>query len=95
MQSALRYRRFPRRHYSIHGFPSLFQSDLAEMKESNGYKYILVIVDAYTLFLMTKAIKRKNSETIVEEFKTVFRKFGSPMVLETDAGTKFLYQILF
>ena len=60
LQNALRFRKFPRRHYSIHGWGSLWQADLAEMKQSNGFKYILVIVDCFSLFLMTRPIKNKK-----------------------------------
>ena len=86
LQSALRFRKFPRRNYEIHGYGALYQSDLAQMKTSNGYKYILVVIDAYTLFLMCKALKNKKAETITNEFKEVFSKYGAPTVLETDAG---------
>ncbi len=89
LQFAKRVRKFPRRHYSIIGFASLWQSDLTEMNISDGFRYILIIIDAYTLFLVAKPLKNKTAETITSEFKLVFEEYGAPVCLETDAGGEF------
>ena len=86
LQNVTRSRNIPRRSYNIHGFGSLFQTDLTELKVVDNYRYILVIIDCYTLFLQTYPLKNKQADTIVEAFKSAFSEYGAPNNIESDAG---------
>ena len=63
-----------------------FQIDLAEMRVSNGFRYIFVLVDIYTLFVVATALQRKSSESVKNELEKVFQKYGKPENIETDQG---------
>ena len=56
------------------------------MKASDGYRYIFVLIDVYTLFLIATPLKNRSSEVVKAEFEAVFSKYGKPINLETDSG---------
>ena len=59
------------------------------MKPSNGFKYILVLIDVYTLFTYAVALKQKKSSGLKEELNQFFSKFGKPETFESDKGGEF------
>ena len=59
------------------------------MKASNGFRYIFLLVDVYTLFMVATALDNKRSETIEKEISKVFAKYGKPENFETDEGIFF------
>ena len=90
LQSAMRIRKFERRHYFVHGFRSLFEADLAEFEKFEGYRYLLVVIDVYTLFLWTYPLRDKTSQTVIQHMQTVFNSVGKPNTVNSDAGGEFL-----
>lgn len=85
---------FPRRHTIIKGYRDLFQIDLGEFhyaKENNGYKYILFVIDCYSKFLWTRALKSKNAEETTSAMKDVLKEVGypPPRNIQSDDGTEF------
>ena len=84
-------RTFPRRSYDIEAYGDLTQADLAFFPESpQGYKYILILIDAFSRHLFAEPLKTKTSEELGKAFKKIFKEFGSPITkLETDEGTEF------
>lgn len=90
LQNITYNKKFLRREYFVHGWNKLWQMDLAEMKPTNGYRYIFVLVEVYTLFTVTKCLINKRSNTIEKVLKSVIDKYGKPESIETDAGGEFL-----
>ena len=81
---------FPKRDYSVHGFLQVMQADLSVMKPINDFKYLLVCIDLYTLFIWAMPITNKRPETIRKELSSIFEKYGKPSELQTDSGGEFL-----
>ena len=72
--------------------PDIFyQSDLLFMPEDKGYKYILVVVDAYDGKLDAEAVKTKDNKTILKAFKDIFSRhiLNHPLIITMDSGTEF------
>jgi len=56
---------------------------------SNGYKYILVIVDAYTKFVWLFPTKSAGTDEVLIILKSLFAMFGYPQYIISDRGTAF------
>ena len=81
---------FPTREYSVHGFLSLVQADLTQPKpQINGFKYLLVCIDIYTLFIWAFPLPDKRPKTLQIEFKKIFDQYGKPDELQSDEGGEF------
>ena len=84
-------RNIERRSYSVHNYGELVQADIAFMFEFEGYKYFLLLVDCFSFKIFTVPLKSKDSLTVSEAFKIIFKKFGSQIYeLQTDRGSEFL-----
>ena len=70
-----------------------WQIDLTSTTEYNGYKYIVVIIDLFSKFIYTKALKKKDSKTVLAFIKKVFL-IEKPKVLQSDNGLEFKNNIL-
>jgi len=81
-------RKFPRRPYSVAGYGSLLQCDLAVMFEKDGWKYFLVVVDVYSRKLFVELLKDKSAPTVKKAFVKIFATFSTPITsIETDEVT--------
>lgn len=85
---------YKRRHVVITGLNDLYQADLVEMipyaKFNKGFRYILVIINAFSKFVWVYPLKRKTGKDVTD----VMRKFLSsikitPKNLQTDMGKEF------
>lgn len=56
------------------------------MKVSNSYRYILIVIDVYTLFFVCASLANKRSSTVKNALLPIFEKYGKPERMETDAG---------
>lgn len=88
---------FPRRRVIVKGLDDLFQADLVEMilysKINKGYKYILVVIDVFSKFLWTKAVKNKSGPDVTQAMKSILIKSNRiPQNLQTDLGKEFYNQ---
>jgi len=54
-----------------------------------GYKHILLIVDAFTRFTWLLPVKSTSSRETIKQFQHVFKFFGFPQEIVTDRGTAF------
>lgn len=71
------------------------EMDLAIMTtESAGFKYILVIVDLATKFVVLKNLSRKDESTMAETLSFIFSICGPPKEIRTDQGTEFFNKAL-
>lgn len=84
---------FPRRQVILKDIDDLWQADLMDMqafsKVNRGYKYILVIIDAFSKYAWTIPLKQKNKQQVSEAFKTLLDKGRVPKNLQTDLGKEF------
>lgn len=56
---------------------------------SNGSKYILIIVDAFTRFINLFPVKTTSSKETIKNLSYVFSDRGNPSILISDRGTTF------
>jgi hypothetical protein len=86
-------RRFPRAKVIAYFQNFAWQADLAEIKnwvQNRKYRYILLVVDCFDLFLWTRPLKNKQSRTVADAFRDILDVSGrTPASLFTDLGTEF------
>lgn len=85
-------RKYTRRRVNVYGKNDLFQADLVEMipysKENKGYKYILCIIDCFTKFAWSVALKSKIGLDVAVAAEKIF-SHRRPNLLHVDRGTEF------
>ena len=75
---------------------SIDLADFSDYKTSNnkGFRYIFVIIDSFSKYLLCIPLKNKNSQTITNEFSNILTKSKRrPLNLESDRGAKFYNSI--
>lgn len=86
-------RNFVRRRVIIKGIDDLWQGDLAEFlpysRENKGHKYILIIIDCFSKYLWTHALKDKSAKAVRDAMSNILLKGRVPKNLQTDAGKEF------
>jgi hypothetical protein len=87
-------KRYKRRRYTLLGIDDLWQADLADVsnlaRHNDGYKFWLVIIDAFSKFLWVVPIKNKLGSTVADALNQVMlNKNRKPRNLNTDSGTEF------
>lgn len=85
---------FKRRRVIIKGLNDLFQADLVEMipyaKSNKGFRYILVVINAFSKYVWAYPVKRKTGQAVSEAMKRVFSTTNNvPTHLQTDMGKEF------
>lgn len=84
---------FPRRHVILKDINDLWQADLVDLQSISsyncGYKYILVVIDAFSKYVWTIPLKRKTKDEVFAAFKGLFKDKQIPKNLQTDLGTEF------
>lgn len=58
-------------------------------RTSEGYKYILLMLDGFTKFCILKPLKTLNSQELVPLIRETITLFGTPSKVITDRGTNF------
>lgn len=84
---------FKRRSYVIKGLNDLWQADLADYSkysdENRGYKWLLVVIDAFTKVVYIEALKTKSGTEVTEAFEKILKRAAAPKNLHVDQGTEF------
>jgi hypothetical protein len=87
---------YKRRRTILHGIDDLWQADLAEYRdycnENKGYKYILVVIDCFSKFLWTIALKDKSAASVTNGMNDILKGKRQPSNLQTDNGKEFYNQ---
>lgn len=67
------------------------QMDLTGPKQisKGGNKYILILIDVFTGFIIVRPMPNKESGSVLSCLKEIFASFGSPAILQSDCGTEF------
>ena len=61
------------------------------VKNNKGYRYILVVIDNFSMFGWTVPLKNKSAETITDEVSDLIDKSKrKPNLIETDDGKEFV-----
>lgn len=87
-------KRFQRRRTIVRGLDDLWQADLADMvpyvKSNKNYRYILVVIDCFSKYLWTRALKTKTGNEVQAALSSIFSENGRvPKNFQTDAGKEF------
>lgn len=67
----------------------IFFIDNTLIEKNEGFQYILAYIDVFTKNVFVSPIKNKRAETILEETKILFKKYGKPEKIRTDLGGEF------
>ena len=71
------------------------QLDLLHFPTSvNGYSYILVYLDLFTSYLVTRALHTSQAAEVAKHVFQIFAEFGPPRILQSDRGKEFVNHIL-
>ena len=80
----------------VSGIDDQFEADLAAMdkesfvKQNDGIKFLLVVIDVFSRFLWVRALKDKSASTVTKAFDDIFKDSKRlPRRLRTDRGTEF------
>ncbi len=86
-------KRFPTRRYLVRGLDSQWQADLVEMQAheriNDGHRYILTVVDVFSRYAWTRAVKRKTGPIVAEALESILQQGRKPIYLQTDQGLEF------
>jgi len=78
---------YTRRRVNVYGKNDLWQADLVEMipysKINGGYKYFLVVIDAFTKLSWAKPLKSKSGKEATSAMATILLD-RSPKLLQVD-----------
>lgn len=85
--------RYRRRRVIVKFIGDLWQGDLVEMipyaRDNKGYKYILMVIDAFSKFLHAKPLKSKTGKEVTEAMRRILKTQKPPVNFQTDAGKEF------
>ena len=56
---------------------------------SNGYTHFIVVVDAFSSYIITRPAKDQTSETTINLLHDIFADYGTPKIIHSDNGTNF------
>lgn len=62
---------------------------LGPLPESNGFKYVLVLVDAYSKFCLLYSLRKQDTDELKRVFTNAISLFGTPALIVTDRGRMF------
>ena len=90
-------RNFSRRSVISNGIDEIWASDLVEMQKfskwSNGIKYLLMVIEAFSKYGWIKPLKNKKPESVSKACEEIFKtNKRSPKMLWTDKGSEFISQ---
>lgn len=70
-------------------FDTVHADALGPLPESNGYKYILIIIDAFTKYCFLYPMYRQESAELKRAFTNAISFFGAPRLIVCDRGRMF------
>jgi transposase InsO family protein len=62
-------------------------------KTPDGFRFVLVVVDAFTKYSWLFAAKSTGAQEVVDNMKYLFGMFGAPKRVVSDRGTVFTSQV--
>ena len=83
---------YTRRKVNVYGKNDLWQADLVEMipysKINGGYKYFLIVIDAFTKLAFAIPLKCKSGKEVTNAMSKILLN-RSPKLLQVDNGKEF------
>lgn len=85
---------FKRRHVIIKSLNDLWQADLVEMlpyaKFNKGFRYILIVINAFSKYVWVQPVKRKNALDVTLAMSNILKQVkNAPKNIQTDMGKEF------
>lgn len=82
---------FKRNYYNLDNINTQWQGDLMDLAslstENDGYRYILLIIDAFSRFIRVRPLRTKSAKEVLDAFKSIVEEAGAvPYNLVTDRG---------
>ena len=72
-----------------------WQMDLIELDTStNGYNYVLCVVDLFSSYLVTRPLKTRTAEETAQALLALIADWGPPKILQADDGGEFDNEVL-
>ena len=68
-------------------------SATANFNKNRGYKYVLVCIDGYSRYLMTRLLKSKDAKTVSSAMQDIIKYYGAPHHINCDQGSEFVNAI--
>ena len=59
---------------------------------NKNYKYLLVIIDVYSRYVMALPMKTKTGKEVYQTFRKIVDEFGIPYNINLDTGSEFVYK---
>ena len=98
------YSKPPKKNYAtnktdVYYIDDIWSLDILDLKDygpknNKGYRYVLVVIDNFSKFGWTKAIKNKNAITIKDSFENILiSSKRKPNLIESDRGKEFYNNI--
>ena len=98
------YSKPPRKNYAtnktdVYHIDDIWSLDILDRKDygpenNRGYRYVLVVIDNFSKFGWTTALKNKNAQTIKDSFENILTSSKrKPNLVETDRGKEFYNNI--
>lgn len=87
-------RNYKRRNVILKGINDLWQSDICVLSNlsrfNKGYKYILVVIDCFSKYLWTRALKTKSANDVKKAILDILsREKKLPQYFQSDHGTEY------
>jgi hypothetical protein len=74
----------------VAGIDDQWSADLMDLvkfaKYNDGYRYILVVIDVFSIYLWLRKLTDKKSESVAKAFETIFMEGRKPYQIRTDKG---------
>lgn len=92
------HKTFNRNGVNVAGIDSLWDSDLIDFSNysvnNGGNRYILLAIDVFSRYVWLRKLKSKNSNEMVNAFKSIFDEGRKPVAVRTDKGSEFSNRII-
>ena len=80
--------RYKTRKYHTSGIDHQWQADLVVMQEKSkyyeGFKYILTVIDIFSMYAWAESIKTKSPQHVKPAFELIYSKGRKPFKIQTD-----------
>ena len=87
-------RKFARRRVIVKSINDLFQSDLIDMRkfsrQNKGFKFLLVVINAFTKYAWVEALKSKSGDEVTKKMEKILQSIPyKPRFLHCDEGKEY------
>jgi hypothetical protein len=60
----------------------------------NGFTTLLVVIDVFTGFVLLRAVKSTDAESVADALWKIFCDFGLPKIIQSDNGPEFVNEVI-